>query len=194
MLRTITITRSDKLAVRLVGIAAFTILTALSAKISLEVGAVPFTLQVLVVLLSGMVLGARDGAGSQLAYLSLLMVGLPFDARGLGTAAFVGPTAGYLIAFVPAAFVAGWLVEKGACKLWQRWVAGVAGIAVIYALGVVMLKAIAGLDWGAAWAAGVAPFLAADLVKALLAATLVESARSFLLRSGDPVCEEKAKK
>ena len=93
-----------------VGVLIFAALTALTARFSfrLPFTPVPITLQVLAVLLAGLVLGARGGAASQLTYLGMILVGLPFTASGLaGPAAFFSPTAGYLLAFVPAAFVVG---------------------------------------------------------------------------------------
>lgn len=198
MLRTLSTDQLDRLPLRIVGIAIFTALTALSARAALEMGAVPFTLQVLVVLLSGMVLGARDGAASQWTYLGLIALNLPLDARGLGAAALFGPTGGYLLGFVPAAFVAGWLVEHAATLFddkhhkassgasWQviavRWLAGVAGIVVLYFFGATQLKLVANLTFAEAFAAGIAPFIALDLFKALLAAGLVETMRAVLLR------------
>lgn len=183
MLRTMELTRTDNQLLRATAVAFFTILTILSAKISIEIGAVPITMQVFVVLLAGMVLGARDGALSQISYLLLIVAGLPYDARGLGAAAFFGPTGGYLIGFVGAAFIAGLLVERAGARLWQRWLAGVAGVAVIYSCGIVILKLVTGMTWEAAWATGVAPFLLLDAIKALIAAGLVESGRALLLRS-----------
>jgi biotin transport system substrate-specific component len=133
-------------------------------------------------LLAGLILGARDGAISQIAYLALMAVGLPVDAKGIGAAALVGPTAGYLFGFVGAAFVAGLLVERGATRLWQRWLAGIAGTAVIYLGGVLVLKTATGMGWDATWTAGVAPFIALDLVKAVIAAALAEGGRALLMR------------
>ncbi|MCB9452650.1 MAG: biotin transporter BioY [Anaerolineaceae bacterium] len=149
-------------------------------------GPVPFTLQPLAVLLAGMVLGARDGAMSMVVYVALIVVGLPYDARGLGTAALMGPTAGFLIGFIPTAFVAGVLVERGGERVWQRWLAGVAGIIVLYVCGVYWLKAYGnihfenGITWAEAWTAGAAPFLVFDLAKALIAAALTEGGQAFL--------------
>jgi biotin transport system substrate-specific component len=192
MLRTIQLTRTDNQALRLLGIAVFVLLMALSAKISFNFGAIPFTMQVFVVLLSGMVLGSRDGTASQLSYLGLIAAGLPIDARGLGTAVFASPSWGYLVGFVVAAFVAGWLAEHGAEKVWQRWLAGVLGILIIYAFGIPVLKMMLNMDWQAAWTAGAVPFFALDLAKALLAALMVEGGRSLLLRNSTLV-EEKPK-
>lgn len=182
MLRTLPSTRDSGLAYRLAGIAMFTLITVVSARISIPMDPVPFTFQPLAVLLAGMVLGGRDGALSQLAYLALIAVNLPVDANLRGAAAFVGPTAGYLIGFVVAAGVTGWLVEKGHTRLWQRWLAGVAGVAVIYLCGAVFLKVVIGLDWPAVWTGGVTPFLIPDLAKALIAAALAEGGRAVLMR------------
>lgn len=182
MLRTLPQTRDSSLALRLAAIAVFTLLTVLSARVTILVEPVPVTLQVLVVILSGLVLGGRDAALSQLAYLVLIALNLPVDARMVGAAAFVSPTAGYLIGFVPAAFVTGWLIEKSERRLWQRWLAGIVGIAVIYAFGFVLLKLSTGMAWDAAWSAGVVPFIGIDLGKAIIAAALAEGGRALLLR------------
>jgi biotin transport system substrate-specific component len=182
---------------RLAGIVGFTLLMALAAKISINIGPVPFTMQPLVVLLAGMVLGARDGAASLLTYLLLVAVGLPLDARGLGTAALFGPTGGYLVGFVVAAFVVGLLVERASndkrkgtadeaprlnVVLLQRFLAGLVGVAVIYLFGVTHLSLYLGRDFMAAWQTGAMPFLIPDAIKALLAAGLTESLRLTLNR------------
>ena len=182
MLRTLPQTRDAQLGYRLASIGAFTLLTIIAARITIPMQPVPFTLQTLAVVLAGLILGARDGALSQLAYLALIALNLPVDARGLGAASLLGPTAGYLVGFVAGAFVAGLLVERGAGRMAQRWLAGIAGIAVIYLFGVVVLKATTGIAWDAAWSAGVVPFLVPDLAKALVAAALAEGGRSLLLR------------
>ena len=198
MLRTIQLTRTDNQALRIVAIAVFTTLMVISSKLSIEIGAVPFTMQVLVVLLSGMVLGSRDGTATQLAYLGLIVANLPVDARGLGSVALFGPTGGYLIGFAIATFVVGWLVENSQDKVWQRFLAGIIGIVVIYALGTPFLKFFFdmfrdGASWQQAWQWGVAPFIVADLIKALIAATLVEGTRSLLLMNSETYTNEKTK-
>lgn len=185
MHRTFPQMRDARLTYRLASIGAFTLLTILSARITIPMQPVPFTLQTLAVLLAGLILGARDGALSQIAYLALTAVGLPVDAKGVGAAALAGPKAGYLFGFVGAAFVAGFLVERGATRLWQRWTAvwaGIAGTAVIYLCGLLLLKVVTGMAWAAAWTAGVTPFIALDLVKAVIAAALAEGGRALLTR------------
>lgn len=183
MLRSIQITRTDDQLLRIAGIAIFVVVIALAAQVEIWFGGpVPFTLQVLAVLLAGMVLGARDGAAATLTYVVLIRLGFPIAAGGAGVAALTGVTAGYLLGFTPAAFVAGWLVENGANRVWQRWLAGLVGVAIIYAFGVPVLKLITAGTWAQAWEWGVTPFLGLDAIKALLAAGMVETARALLLR------------
>lgn len=187
MLKTLPQTRDTRFATRLAAVVAFAGVTAVAARVAIPFEPVPFTLQPLAVLLAGMVLGARDGALSQLLYVGLIASGLPIDARGLGPAALLGPTGGYLIGFAVAAWVAGFLVETGARRLWQRWVAGIAGVLALYMVGLPFLKLVTGLDWQAVWASGAALFLVPDLIKALIAAALAEGGRALLLRSLTPV-------
>lgn len=183
MLRNFAQTRELSNAYRLAAVMLLTAMTILAARVSIEVGGpVPFTLQPLVVLLAGMMLGSRDGALSQVAYVGLIASGLPLDARALGPAVFASPTAGFLVGFIPAAFVTGYLVEIGWNKAIWRWVAGVVGLVVLYMLGISYLKAETGLTWTGSWGV-VEVFVLPDLVKAFIAALATESGRQFLLQS-----------
>ncbi len=184
MLRTFPRTREVSLARRLIAILVFTAVTALSAQVEVRIGEfVPFTMQVFAVLLAGMVLGARDGALSQVIYVLLVRLNLPVAAGDAGAAALTGPTAGYLIGFIPAAFAVGWLVEHGAERAILRWLAGLVGVAIIYACGVPLLASITGLSLADAWAAGAAPFVGLDLAKAALAVLLAEGGRRLVNRT-----------
>ena len=104
---------------------------------------------------------------------------------GLGAAALLGPTAGYLFAFVPAAFLAGCLVRPGGNgRYLLRWAAGLAGVAVIYAAGIAWLSlSVGGLE--RAWQLGGAPFILADVLKAAAAAASVEGAWAVTNRLGE---------
>lgn len=181
MLHTLPQIRERGIPARVVSIGVLTLVTIVSARLSMPLDPVPFTLQPLAVLLAGLLLGSRDGAISQLAYVALIAANLPVDANLRGQAALFGPTGGYLIGFVAAAFVTGWIAERSAA-LWLRWLAGVAGIAVMYACGLVVLMLTRQLDFVTAWAAGAAPFLLPDLAKALIAAALTEGGRAILKR------------
>jgi biotin transport system substrate-specific component len=148
---------------------------------AINVGPVPITAQTLGVMLAGAVLGARRGSLAVLLFLVLVAVGLPLLAGGRGgLSVFVGPTAGYLFSWPVAAFVIGWLTERS----WDRYnvlrgtaIHVVGGIVVVYAVGVPVLKAVAGLPWGEALTAGALPFLPGDLFKAFVAAAVADVVR-----------------
>jgi len=95
---------------------SFSILTAISAQISIPIKPVPFTLQTMIVLLAGAFLGAKNGAYSQVLYIFLGAIGLPVFAQTadgtIGFARLIGPTGGYLLAFPVAAYLVGLLTEK----------------------------------------------------------------------------------
>jgi biotin transport system substrate-specific component len=138
-------------------------------------------MQVFFVLLAGITLGPIDGTISLFSYLGLIGVGLPLDARSLGSAAFSGPTAGYLFAFPITAGVVGFLAAQQK-SLALRFLAAMIGVGIIYLIGTTYLKFYLELSWKSAIAAGVTPFIAYDLAKAYAAAALGEGAREWWLR------------
>lgn len=144
------------------------LLLALLAQVSFNIGPVPITGQTFGVLLIAGVLGRR-GAASVLAYLMQGAMGLPVFAGGTGGAAvLVGPTAGYLAGFVVAAFVIGWLCERGLDRnVGTAVLVFCLGNAIIYLFGVPWLATFTG--WDAVWSAGVTPFIAGDIIKIVLA-------------------------
>jgi len=95
---------------------SFSILTAISAQVSIPIKPVPFTLQTMIVLLAGAFLGSKNGAYSQVLYIFLGAIGLPVFAQTadgtMGFARLIGPTGGYLLAFPVAAYLVGLLTEK----------------------------------------------------------------------------------
>lgn len=160
-------------------IIAGSMLLTLSAKASIPFFPVPMTLQTLVVLALGMVLGPRLGAAAVIAYLAQGAMGLPVFAgtpeKGIGLAYMLGTTGGYLLGFVFAAFATGYLAERR----WDRSVlttigAMVIGNAIIYLFGLIWLGSIVGWDKPIlAW--GMTPFLLGDLAKVLIAAAVLPS-------------------
>ena len=167
----------------------FACLTAIGAQIQIPIGPVPVTLQVFFVLLSGLVLGSKWGAASQLEYLVMGFSGLPVFAQGKsGLTALLGPTGGYLIGFVAGALLAGLIAEAVAKPGRVRlFLAGMAGTAGIYFFGGLWLACWfsiqQGMSWSGAlekaWLAGVAPFLLLDMAKALLAGGVTLSGRTL---------------
>ncbi|MGH2581596.1 MAG: biotin transporter BioY [Anaerolineales bacterium] len=145
---------------------------------------VPITGQTFAVLLVGMVLGSRRGALALAAYLAEGAAGLPvFAEMRSGIATLFGPTGGYLFGFVAAAWLVGWLAERGFDRSLLKTLAAMTlGNAVIYFFGVLWLsRFVDGFAGGqGALALGMYPFLIGDAIKALLAAMLLPSAWRFI--------------
>jgi biotin transport system substrate-specific component len=161
--------------------ALFTALIAAGALVSIPVGSVPFTLQVLFVLLAGMVLGPRLAALSVLAYLALGLVAPVYAGGTSGLGVLFGPTGGYLWGFVLAALITGAVSARGNASLARFVGAGLLGIAPIYVLGAAWLAAQLHLGLGAALVAGVAPFVWLDVLKAVAAGLAARSLVSLPL-------------
>jgi biotin transport system substrate-specific component len=157
-------------------VVAFAGLTAVAAQISFHLPwtPVPVTGQTFAVLLSGAALGCRRGAASQLLYVALGAVGLPFYADGDGGwSAATGSTAGYLVGFVLAAAVVGALAERRQDRtMLTSLPAMLAGTAVIYTFGAAWLARSLGVSGAEAVELGVAPFLIGDTVKMAAAGVL----------------------
>ncbi|WP_022724384.1 biotin transporter BioY [Rhodopseudomonas sp. B29] len=154
-------------------------LLVLSAKVNLPLPLVPMTLQTLVVLLIGAAFGSRLGAVTVAAYLAEGALGLPvFAGPAAGIAALTGPTAGYLFGFVAAAAIVGWVAERGFDRsVLTLFVAMAIGHLVILGCGFGWLAFGLQFGVGTAWAVGVAPFIAASLVKNALGAVLLPAFR-----------------
>ena len=158
-------------------VALMAAVTAVAAQIAvpLPFSPIPFTLQVLAVVLSGLLLGPFRGAMSQAVYVLIGAAGAPvFAGFSGGFGSIAGPTGGYLVSYPIAAALAGLAARamKDAARrraLWTGFLCGCAALAVIYALGTVWLSVVTGLPLPAAVAQGVAPFVVFDLMKVALA-------------------------
>lgn len=155
-------------------------LTALAAQVSIPMWPVPITGQTFAVLLVGTALGAVRGSLSMVLYLALGVIGLPvFTEASSGLSKVMGPTGGYLIGFVLAAALTGWLAQRQ----WDRKVVGafvsfLAGSVVIYAVGLPWLSLALGNlgvenDLAATLQAGLLPFIPGDIFKAIVAGALL---------------------
>ena len=157
-----------------------TALLAISAKIKIPFYPVPMTMQTLVVLGLGMVYGWKLGFSTVGVYLAAGALGMPVFAgtpeKGIGLAYMMGPTGGYLLGFLVAALVVGYLAEKG----WDRRVATtflamLIGNIAIYVPGLLWLGSVVGWDKPVlAW--GMTPFLVGDLVKIVIAMIVLPGA------------------
>jgi biotin transport system substrate-specific component len=156
-------------------VVAFAALTAIGARIEIPHEPVPYTLQTLFALLSGAFLGRKYGALSQLLYLSLGIMGLPVFAASVtvpqGVARLLGPTGGYLLGCVVAAFVVGWLVHLRWGFAWMI-LSMAAGLFIMFFVGTIQLNLVLVHDWPKAFASGFLVFSWWDGLKLLAAATI----------------------
>jgi biotin transport system substrate-specific component len=159
-------------------------LIAIAAQVAIPIPftPVPLTLQPLAVILIGVTLGATRGAAAAMLYLLEGFSGLPVFAQGhFGAFALLGPTAGFLYSYPFAAGLAGFISERGWGNSILRAIAG-----MLLALGVIYLG---GWSWLAiltdprtAFAAGVAPFVLADIIKVAIGAALLPKAQQLVSR------------
>ncbi len=169
--------RERTLAERLLvlGVANLLLIACAQVRIPLPFTPVPITGQTLGVLLAGALLGSRYGTTVVFVYVVQGLVGLPVFAgwKG-GIAALLGPTCGYILGFIPAAFLVGWLLERGwHGKLSTTFAAFLVGSVTIYAFGLPWLAFFVG--WQQVLQMGLLPFLPGDLLKLMVAVSVTRS-------------------
>ncbi len=162
------------------------LLIALSAQLRfiLPFSPVPITGQTFTVLLLGALYGSKRGPATVMTYFALGVMGLPVFAGGaFGIARLVGPTAGYLVGFLAAAFIVGLLSERGwDRKPWTTAASMIIGNGIIYMTGVLWLSRFVG--WQSVLNTGFLPFLAGDALKIALATILLPAGWKLIGRSG----------
>jgi biotin transport system substrate-specific component len=173
------------IGIRIASVCFITILTAAAAQVSIPLPftPVPLTLQPMIVLLGGAALGSRLGMTSQVLYLLAGISGLPVFATSpslpAGILRLLGPTGGFLMAYPFAAFLTGWLAERGFDRRYlTSVVAMAAGLTLIFACGILWLAWFAAptpVGLPAALTLGLYPFIAVDVVKILIAAGVLPS-------------------
>ncbi|MGA2481437.1 MAG: biotin transporter BioY [Spirochaetia bacterium] len=148
-------------------VAGFSLVVALSAQVAIPLPftPVPVTLQTLAVLLAGCLLGSGRGALAVLAYIGEGAAGLPVFSGGRGGFVhLLGPTGGYLLGFLAAAYIVGFLAERGTLRSWPGTLLTlVLGNVILYIPGVIWLGAYTGMDKAVQF--GFLPFLAGDVLK-----------------------------
>ncbi len=166
----------------------FALLIAIFARVAVytPLTPVPFTLQPMAIMLTGLFLGSGAGAVALLEYLAAGALGAPVFAGGNGGWLYLvsTPTLGYLLSYPVAAYVTGFIAERGLTGYVRMLLAALAGLAIIYLGGNVYLSIWLGkgplqtLLFGAAW------FIGLDAIKAAIAAgvALTSPGGWFVLR------------
>ncbi len=167
-------------------ISIFAVLTAVSARVMIPIPIVPFTLQTLVCMLAGLVLGSRRGAASQALYMLMGLIGIPVFTGGGGLGSILTPSFGYIIGFIACAWISGRFMESLCQKglpitKKEYFLSGLSGIAAVYTIGLVHLYVIMnfwmpgnGMPLFKVFAVGLFSTIGGDILKAFLAAVIAE--------------------
>ncbi|MDM5190686.1 biotin transporter BioY [Bacillus sp. DX4.1] len=164
--------------------ALFAAITGILAQVTIPLPLVPITGQTLAIGLTATILGSRYGTLSVLVYVLIGATGIPVYAGfSGGLSVLFGPTGGFLLAFIPATFLIGFVTEKTKLTFWNSLMANVLGMFVTLSIGTVFLKYVASLSWQAAFMGGFVPFIIVGVIKAALAAWIGIKVREALVRS-----------
>jgi biotin transport system substrate-specific component len=172
----------------IVMVSLFTALTAVGAFIKIPIPHVPLTLQTLMVMSAGLILGSRLGALSQLLYLTIGLIGLPIFAQGGGPGYVLQPSFGFLVGFIAGAFVIGKIVEKEESLSFSRTLAALLmGQAAIYILGLSYLYFNLNfivhkpVSISTTLKIGLLVFIPGDILKTIVAASVMAPIRKRLI-------------
>ncbi len=150
--------------------ALFAAIIGVLAQLTIPLPLVPITGQTLAIGLAATILGSRYGTVSVLLYLVIGAAGVPIFAEFQGgISKLFGPTGGYLVGFIPAAFIIGYYMEKTSFTFMNGMIANTIGMVITLIFGTAWLKISAELSWTAAIASGITPFVIVGLIKAALA-------------------------
>ena len=158
--------------------ALFAALTAAGAFIRIPLGYSSITLQFLCTAMAGCLLGPAYGAASQAVSVALGLIGLPIFTQGGGLSYLMQPTCGFLIGLIPTAWLIGLLTAKQELRPLRTTAACLAGLAMLYAVGLPYMAVILngymgkGMDVSAILWAGMLPFLPGDMLKIAVTALL----------------------
>lgn len=153
--------------------------------LNIPVSPVPISLGTLAIYFVVSILGMKYGTVSVAVYILLGLVGLPVFSNFTGGAGkLFGPTGGYIIGYLFMALICGFFIDKWSDHLLLNFLGMVLGTAVCYLFGTVWLAVQASMTFSQALAAGVLPFIPADLVKLILAMLIGRQVRKRLLRAG----------
>ncbi len=165
-------------------------LMAVGAYIAIPIGPVPIVLQNLFILLAGLLLGSKWGLASVAVYLLAGALGLPVFSGGTGgIARFAGPTGGYLLAYLPAVYLIGFISERKELpfRIVFEIIGMVCGSAIIYAMGVTWLKIVTGMTFSKALTVGMFPFLIGDALKIAAAVPIAMAIRPIMKKTSSQV-------
>jgi biotin transport system substrate-specific component len=162
-------------------IALFAALLSAVAPFSVDIGPVPLTFATLVIYLAAAVLGSVKGTIAVVIYIMLGAFGLPVFSRFQGGFHVIaGTTGGFILGYIPLAFVTGIFADWFPRKIWANVLGMVIGTIILYTVGTVWFKSLTGNPLGAALAMTFYPFLPGDVAKIIVAVMTAPKLRTAL--------------
>lgn len=159
----------------LIGCALMAALTSLLSQLVIPMVPVPINMAMLAVFMAGGLLGPYYGVVSQLVFLGLGLIGLPVFANfGAGFGTLAGPTGGYIIGYIAAAFLTGLFLRNGKKSVLQHILGMGIGLIVCYAFGTIWFMLVTKSGLWQSLLLCVFPFLVGDAIKITLATMLVK--------------------
>lgn len=173
--------------------ALFAAIIGILAQVVIPLPLIPITGQTLAIGLAATILGSKLGTLAVILYLAMGAIGMPvFESFTGGMWKFVSPTGGYLVGFLPTAFIIGFILEKWGFTYVKAIVANIIGMIITLLFGAVWLKFGSNLSWAVAISSGVTPFIIVGIVKGILAAWIGILVRNRLGYQLSFVLSEKA--
>jgi len=172
--------------------ALFAALTIVCSQIIIPIGPVPISMGTFAVLLAGGILGAKYGALSQIVYVTLGICGVPvFAGFRSGLAVLAGPTGGFLVGYIIAAFVVGFLIRRFPGRYYKTILLMAVGPLCYFLPGFLWFMAMTGNGAWASLTIAVLPFLPGDAAKVILAALLTQRLRPLTPSGLSPAASAK---
>lgn len=160
----------SKKLLMLITTALFAAIIGVLAQVVIPLPLIPITGQTLAIGLAATILGSRYGTISTLLYISMGAIGIPVFSQMTGGLGIVfGPTGGFIVGFIPAAFIIGYYIEKSSYTVTNAFIANLIGMIITLTFGTTWLKISANLSWTTAFFSGFAPFVIVGILKAFLA-------------------------
>lgn len=165
-------------------IALFAAIIGIMAQMTIPLPIIPITGQTLAIGLAATILGSRNGTLAVILYVLLGVIGLPVFANfQAGPAVLFGPTGGYIIGFIPTAFITGYILEKTSFRIPHALLANLVGMVITLFFGACWYKFISEIGWVKTIYLTVTPFIIPGIIKALLASLIGIIIRERLIQA-----------
>ncbi|WP_200411631.1 biotin transporter BioY [Virgibacillus salexigens] len=162
----------------------FSALTAILAQIEIPLPIIPISGQTLAVGITATILGSRLGAIAMICYVLIGAVGVPvFAGFSGGLQVLAGPSGGYIMGFILAAFATGMILEKTRFNYLYAVIANTVGMFITLVFGTIQMKYVLDFNWQEAMLAGVYPFIIVGFIKVLMASWIGIIVRNRLIHA-----------